>query len=122
MTHTIRGDSVGMKNTKVNVADNEETSFGYTLSIINGKWKLLIIYNLSKNGPVRYNELQRMMGKITYKTLSSTLKDMVADGIVHREEYPQIPPKVEYSLTEKGQTLWPIIQTMCQWGDHNKEI
>ena len=111
-----------MKNPKMNVADNEETSFGYTLSIINGKWKLLIIYNLSINGVVRYNELQRMMGKITYKTPSSTLKEMVSDGIVHREEYPQIPPKVEYSLTEKGQSLWPIIQTMCKWGDLNKEI
>ena len=111
-----------MKKSKMNVADNEETSFGYTLSIINGKWKLLIIYYLSKNGVVRYNELQRLIGKITYKTLSSALKEMINDGIVHREEYPQIPPKVEYSLTEKGQTLWPIIQTMCQWGDHNKEI
>lgn len=109
-----------MKNSKVNVADNEETSFGYTLSIINGKWKLLIIYYLSKSGAVRYNELQRMIGKITYKTLSTTLKEMVDDGIIHREEYPQIPPKVEYSLTEKGKTLWPIIQAMCQWGDFNK--
>jgi DNA-binding HxlR family transcriptional regulator len=109
-----------MKNSKVNVADNEETSFGYTLSIINGKWKLLIIYYLSKSGAVRYNELQRMIGKITYKTLSTTLKEMVDDGIIHRKEYPQIPPKVEYSLTEKGKTLWPIIQAMCQWGDFNK--
>lgn len=109
-----------MKKPKANIADNEETSFGYTLSMINGKWKLLIIYYLSKYGSVRYNELQRMIGKITYKTLSSALKEMVNDDIVHRKEYPQIPPKVEYSLTEKGQTLWPIIQGMCQWGDQNK--
>jgi DNA-binding HxlR family transcriptional regulator len=46
---------------------------------------------------------------------------MEADGLIHRKEYPQIPPKVEYSLTEKGQTLWPIIQNMCQWGEHNKD-
>lgn len=54
-------------------------------------------------------------------SLSSTLKEMESDGLIHRKEYPQIPPKVEYSLTEKGQTLWPLIQEMCQWGEHNKE-
>ena len=102
-------------------SDSQEPFFGYTLSIISGKWKLLIIYHLSKNGTVRYNELQRMLGKITYKTLSTTLKEMQNDGLVHREEYPQIPPKVEYSLTDKGQSLWPIIQEMCQWGAYNKE-
>lgn len=104
-----------------NTADIQEPYFGYTLSVINGKWKLLIIYYLSKNGEVRYNELQRMIGQITYKTLSATLKEMQADGLVHREEYPQIPPKVEYSLTEKGKTLWPILQEMCQWGEYNHD-
>ncbi|WIV19485.1 helix-turn-helix domain-containing protein [Paenibacillus polygoni] len=104
-----------------NKEESKEPFFGYTLSIISGKWKLLIIYHLSQNGAVRYNELQRMLGKITYKTLSTTLKEMQNDGLIHREEYPQIPPKVEYSLTEKGQTLWPLIQEMCQWGEQYKE-
>lgn len=104
-----------MKITKVHVADTEETFFGYTLSIINGKCKLLVIYYLSKYGAVRYNELQSMIGKIPFRTLSSTLKEMESDGLVHREEYPQIPPKIEYSLTKKGQTLCP------QWGEYNKE-
>ena len=110
-----------MKEYKGMVADNEDTCFGYTLSIINGKWKLLIIFNLSRYGTVRYNELQRMIGKITYRTLSSTLKEMESDGLIHREEYPQIPPKVEYSLTEKGKSLCPIIRAMCKWGEVNKE-
>lgn len=109
-----------MKTTKFVPSDNQEPFFGYTLSIINGKWKLKIIYHLTKSEVVRYNELQRRVGKITHKTLSTTLKEMINDGIVHREEYPQIPPKVEYSLTEKGQSLWPIIQEMCQWGEHNQ--
>lgn len=127
MTHTILEDSIDMElNYKLheqdsNTADIQEPYFGYTLSVINGKWKLLIIYYLSKNGEVRYNELQRMIGQITYKTLSATLKEMQADGLVHREEYPQIPPKVEYSLTEKGKTLWPILQEMCQWGEYNHD-
>lgn len=110
-----------MKEYKGTVADSQGTCFGYTLSIINGKWKLLIIFYLSQNGAVRYNELQRMIGKITYRTLSSTLKEMENDGLVHRKEYPQIPPKVEYSLTKKGMSLWPIIQEMCQWGEANKD-
>ena len=110
-----------MKEYKGKVADSEDTCFGYTLSIINGKWKLLVIFYLSKHGAVRYNELQRMIGNITYRTLSSTLKEMENDGLINRKEYPQIPPKVEYSLTEKGETLWPIIKGMCQWGEHNKE-
>ena len=111
-----------MKEYKGIVADSQDTYFGYTLSIINGKWKLLIIFYLSRHGIVRYNELQRMIGKITYRTLSSTLKEMESDGLIHREEYPQIPPKVEYSLTEKGKTLWPIIQVMCQWGEKNRSV
>ena len=109
-----------MEPTEINIDDNQEPAFGYTLSIINGKWKLLIIYHLSKAGVIRYNELQRRLGKITHKTLSTTLKDMVNDGIIHREEYPQIPPKVEYSLTKKGHSLWPIIQEMCQWGEYHQ--
>lgn len=109
-----------MKTTDRHFDDSQEPSFGYTLSIISGKWKLQIIYHLSKYEAVRYNELQRMLGKVTYKTLSTTLKEMINDGIIHREEYPQIPPKVEYSLTEKGRTLWPIIQEMCQWGEYNQ--
>ena len=110
-----------MKEYKGIVADSQETCFGYTLSIINGKWKLLIIFYLSKYETIRYNELQRMIGKITYKTLSSTLKEMESDGLIHREEYPQIPPKVEYSITEKGKSLWPIIQGMCKWGAKYKQ-
>jgi DNA-binding HxlR family transcriptional regulator len=117
----IKRSNVNMSDRNEKISESQEPFFGYTLSIINGKWKLLIIYHLSRNGTVRYNELQRMLGKITYKTLSSTLKEMQNDGLVHRKEYPQIPPKVEYSLTEKGQSLWPIIQETCQWGENNKE-
>ncbi len=67
-------------------------------------------------GIVRFNELKKFIGTISYKTLSVTLKDLEADGLVHREEYPQIPPKVEYSLTEKGKSLIPILNAMCKWG------
>ena len=80
------------------IADSEDTSFGYTLSLLNGRWKLLILYNLGKGEVIRFNELQRLLGRITYKTLSNSLKEMEADGLVFRRAYPQIPPKVEYGL------------------------
>lgn len=97
--------------------DIEETGFNYTMSLIQGKYKMFILYTLMDFGVVRFNELQRYLKTITYKTLSITLKALEADGLVHREEYPQIPPKVEYSLTEKGKSLIPILDQMCEWGD-----
>ena len=83
------------------------TGFSYTLSLINGKYKMTILYTLMEFGVVRFNEIKKYIGQISYKTLSSTLKELEADQLVHREEYPQIPPKVEYSLTERGKSLIP---------------
>ncbi len=71
-------------------------------------------------GIVRFNEIKRYIGEISYKTLSATLKELEADQLVYREEYPQIPPKVEYSLTERGRSLIPILDSMCEWGDQNR--
>lgn len=96
------------------------TGFSYTLSLINGKYKMTVLYTLMEFGTVRFNEMKRYIGGISYKTLSSTLKDLEADALVHREEYPQIPPKVEYSLTERGRSLIPILDMMCEWGDDNR--
>ena len=97
-----------------------DTGFGYTLSLINGKYKMIILYILMEFKVVRFNEMKKYIGEISYKTLSSTLKELEADKLVHREEYPQIPPKVEYSLTERGKSLMPILDGMCEWGEHNR--
>lgn len=78
------------------------------------------MYWLVEYGVVRFNELQRLIGGITYKTLSAQLKEMEADGLIIRTEYPQIPPKVEYSLTSKGNSLFPIMEAMCEWGERNQ--
>lgn len=95
----------------------EETDFGYTLSLISGKYKMIVMYWLNENKPVmRYNELKRRIGTISFKTLSNTLKELEKDGIIHRVEYPQIPPKVEYSLSKRGASLMPILDQMCEWG------
>ena len=98
----------------------ETTGFSYTLSLINGKYKMTILYALMEFKVVRFNEMKRYIGEISYKTLSTTLKELETDKLVHREEYPQIPPKVEYSLTERGKSLIPILDDMCEWGDLNR--
>lgn len=100
----------------------EDTGFNYTLSLINGKYKMVILYTLMEFGVVRFNEMKKYISSISYKTLSMTLKELEADGLVHREEYPQIPPKVEYSLTERGKTLIPILDALCAWGEKNRYV
>lgn len=97
-----------------------DTGFSYTLSLIQGKYKMTILYTLMTFGVVRFNEMKKYIGAISYKTLSATLKELEADQLVHREEYPQIPPKVEYSLTSRGKSLIPILDQMCEWGDQNR--
>ncbi|WP_046226129.1 winged helix-turn-helix transcriptional regulator [Paenibacillus dauci] len=99
----------------------KNTGFGYTLSIISGKYKMTILYFLSELHTVRFNELQRSIGKIPFKTLSLTLKELEADGLVKRVEFPQVPPKVEYSLTPKAKSLIPVLDAMCIWGEENFE-
>ena len=98
----------------------EDTGFNYTMSLIQGKYKMFILYTLMEFGVVRFNEMQKYIGTITFKTLSSTLKQLEADGLVIRTEYPQIPPKVEYRLSERGKSLMPILDQMCEWGDKNR--
>lgn len=98
----------------------ETTGFSYTLSLINGKYKMTILYALMEFGVVRFNEMKKYIGTISYKTLSAALKELEADQLIHREEYPQIPPKVEYSLTKRGKSLIPILDALCEWGDQNR--
>lgn len=93
--------------------------FSYAMSIISGKWKLWILYILSENPSIRFNELQRRLKPITYKMLTMQLKELAEQGIVIRTEYPQIPPKVEYRLSSKGESLIPLLLQIAQWGAEN---
>lgn len=111
---------MSMKQFEGNIKSITDTPFGYTLTMIGGKWRLVILYWLVEYGVVRFNELQRLIGGITYRTLSAQLKEMEADGLIIRTEYPQIPPKVEYSLSPKGNSLFPIMEAMCEWGERNQ--
>ena len=109
-----------MKERCISNEQLKTTGFSYTLSLINGKYKMVILYTLMEFGVVRFNEMKRYIGDISYKTLSSTLKELESDQLVDRKEYPQIPPKVEYSLTERGRSLMPILDGMCEWGDTHR--
>ena len=100
----------------------KNTGFGYTLSIIGGKYKMIILYYLSEHKVMRHNELKRRIGTISFKTLSIMLKELEEDGLIIRKEYPQIPPKVEYSLSARGLSLIPVLDTMCDWGEQNRNF
>ena len=101
-------------------ADLEKTGYSYTLSLIAGKYKPVILYCLMEYEPVRFNEMQRYLKKITDKTLSQHLKELEADGLIVRKVYPQIPPKVEYSLTDRGHSLMEVLDKLCDWGNENR--
>lgn len=104
----------------IDAGDWSGTGFSYTLSLINGKYKMVILYTLMEYQVVRYNEMKRYITGISHKTLSAALKELEADGLIRRKEYPQIPPKVEYRLSERGASLMPILDAMCEWGDQNR--
>ncbi|OLN21765.1 HxlR family transcriptional regulator [Domibacillus antri] len=91
-----------------------------TLAVIGGKWKMLILWHLGKEGTKRFNELKSLMPGITQRMLVNQLRELESDFIVHREVYPVVPPKVEYSLTEQGKTLMPILESMYDWGKNYK--
>lgn len=94
----------------------------YGLAIFGGKWKSRIICVLFAKQPLRYSILRREMTDITDAVLSSTLKELIRDGIVSRRQYDEIPPRVEYALTEKGESVVPILQNICQWaGAYHRE-
>ncbi|RBW67905.1 winged helix-turn-helix transcriptional regulator [Bacillus taeanensis] len=92
-----------------------------TLSVIGGKWKMIILWHLGKEGTKRFSELKALIPGITQRMLVNQLRELEEDRIVHREVYPVVPPKVEYSLTEHGESLMPILDSMYQWGKNYME-
>lgn len=101
-------------------ANFEETGFHYTLSLISGKHKPVILYCLMEFEVVRFNELKRYLKTVSDKTLSINLKELEADNLIVRTEYPQIPPKVEYSLSERGASLMKVLDELCVWGEEHR--
>ena len=98
----------------------EDSGFSYTLSLISGKYKMTILYTLAAFEVVRYNELHRFIKTVPYKTLTATLKELERDQLILRTEYPQVPPKVEYRLSDRGKSLIPLLHQMCEWGEEHR--
>ena len=94
----------------------DKTGFNDTLSLISGKYKLTVLYAIYRHKVIRFNSLQRYLNMVSHKTLSVVLKELEKDELILRKEFPQIPPKVEYSLSEKGESFIPILHELCQWG------
>ena len=95
-------------------------SIAYTLSVVGGKWKWIILAILFQDGVQRYGQIKRSAPPITHKMLSQQLKELEAEQLIYRNEYHQIPPKLAYSLSEKGKTFIPILQLMAEWGTKHK--
>jgi DNA-binding HxlR family transcriptional regulator len=94
----------------------------FTVDVIGGKWKSLILFHLM-SGTKRFNEVRRLIPDITQRMLTLQLRELEVDGIIHREIYREVPPKVEYSLTELGSSLAPLVSAMREWGAvHERKI
>ena len=98
-----------------------ECPMDVTINILSGKWKITILWHLVR-GTIRFNELQRLLSNVTQKTLTMQLRELESDGIIYRKVYPEVPPRVEYGLTEIGESLKPILKSMCEWGKDYKEL
>ena len=114
---------------KVSVKDSECTDNAFncpveaTLSVIGGKWKVVILFHLTHSGTHRFAELRRKIPGVSERMLTQQLRELERDGVVHREVYPEVPPKVEYSLTKYGEARGQITKIMCDWGKkHMKRI
>lgn len=90
------------------------------LDLIGGKWKILILCAMENRGPMRYGEIRRTIVGITNTMLAQSLKEMEADGLVRRQQYDEMPVRVEYSLTEKAKSLIPILMELKAWGEKNQ--
>lgn len=90
-----------------------------TLKMIGGVAKPLILYYLTEHGTKRFSELIKYISVVSQRTLTNQLRELESDGLISRKVYAQVPPKVEYSITEKGKSLFPILELMCEWGEKN---
>ncbi|MDN6244565.1 MAG: helix-turn-helix transcriptional regulator [Tetragenococcus koreensis] len=89
---------------------------------MSGKYKMTILYWLVEYESIRFNELQRLIGEISHRTLTQQLKELQNEDIIMRSQYNEIPPRVEYSLTKKGKSLYPLMDQMCEWGEEWRSL
>ncbi|KXV16734.1 transcriptional regulator [Acetobacter malorum] len=119
--HSIGNDTVMTRIRHKSLACSPGCAVEATLQYIDGKWKGVILYHLLQ-GTLRFNEIRKRLPNITQRMLTTQLRELEHDGFVLRTVYPEVPPKVEYSLTERGRTLEPVIMALKKWGDENTEF
>ena len=110
-----------MKNNEIRNALYPNCPVRNVLSRVGDKWSMLILFTLESHPTIRFKELQRNIPDISQKILTATLKTLEADGLVKREVFPEVPPRVEYSLTAKGLSLLPLIDNLLTWASDNME-
>lgn len=115
MCDTYKKESMNMGKENCYLHEFGYEDFERVVDMVGGKWKLRIIYMLALHEVLRYGELKKLLAPITHKMLTSQLKDLEKDNLISRKEYKQIPPKVEYSLTDMGRGLEPIVKELYLW-------
>lgn len=85
------------------------------ISRISSKWAMLVLVTLHSNGTMRFNDIQKSIGEVSQRMLTVTLRSLEADGLIHRKVYPEVPPRVEYKLSEQGESLMPLLQSLIDW-------
>lgn len=108
-----------MENAKTSIPNISSCPIRNVVARFGNKWSLLIMLTLSQESPIRFNELLRRIPDISSRVLSGTLRTLEADDLIHREVYATVPPKVEYSLTERGYSLIPILEQLVVWAQSN---
>ena len=93
-----------------------------TLQLIDGKWKGVVLFHLLTGGTLRFNAIRRLLPNVTQRMLTTQVRELEADGLIARKIYPEVPPKVEYSLTPRGRTLEPVIMALKAWGDAHIDL
>jgi DNA-binding HxlR family transcriptional regulator len=91
-------------------------SIGFSMTVIGSKWRAIILWHILNSQPIRYGELKKSIPNISHKVLSQELKNLEMDGLIERKQYETIPPKVEYTITERGRSLENILTELCKWG------
>lgn len=117
MQNNTNIDNQEVKNEKVFVFDEKSCPVTATMQVLGGKWKAILINAIYHTSPARFGELKRSVKGITQSMLTQQLRELEDDGLISRKIYAEIPPRVEYTLTEFGLTLSPIIQSMAKWGE-----
>lgn len=91
------------------------------ISRISSKWAMLVLVTLHSNGTMRFNDIQKSIGEVSQRMLTVTLRSLEADGLIHRKVYPEVPPRVEYKLSERGESLMPLLQSLIDWALEHAE-